>query len=58
MLTLVVLLLDAAMHVQSKQPDARVDNEAWVDKALPAIAQSSAQGFEIAEISSTPLDGV
>ncbi len=56
-LTLVVVLLDAAMHAQSKQPDARVDNEAWVDKALPAIAQSSAQGFEIAEISSTPLDG-
>ncbi len=56
-LTLVVLLLDAAMHAQSKQPDTRVDNEAWVDKALPAIAQSSAQGFEIAEISSTPLVG-
>jgi hypothetical protein len=55
-LTLVVLLVDAAMHARSKQPQTRLDSEAWVDRALPEIAQSSAQGREIAEISSTPLD--
>ena len=55
-LTLVVLLVDAAMHARSKQPESRLDSEAWVDKALPDIAQSSAQGLEIAEISSSPLD--
>jgi hypothetical protein len=56
-LTLAVLLVDAAMHARSKQPQSRLDSEAWVDRALPDIAQSSAQGREIAEISSTPLDG-
>ncbi|HXW81078.1 MAG TPA: hypothetical protein VEJ84_16365, partial [Acidimicrobiales bacterium] len=55
-LTLVVLLVDAAMHARSKQPESRLDSEAWVDRALPDIAQSSAQGQEIAAISSSPLD--
>jgi hypothetical protein len=55
-LTLVVLLVDAAMHARSKQPEARLNSQTWVDRALPDIAQSSVQGSEIAEISSSPLD--
>jgi hypothetical protein len=51
-LTLVVLLVDASMHARSNRPAATLDSQAWVDKVLPAIAQSSAQGSEIAQVSS------
>jgi hypothetical protein len=51
-LTLVVLLVDASMHARSDRPAATLDSQAWVDKVLPAIAQSSAQGSELAQVSS------
>jgi hypothetical protein len=51
-LTLVVVLVDASMHARSTRPEATLDSQAWVDKVLPAIAQSSAQGSELAQVSS------
>ena len=54
-LTMLVLLVDASMHARSAQPGATMNSEAWVDKVLPEIAQSSAQGREIAQISSARL---
>jgi hypothetical protein len=51
-LTLVVLLVDASMHARSTRPEATLNSQAWVDKVLPEIAQSSAQGSELAQVSS------
>jgi hypothetical protein len=51
-LTLVVLLVDASMHARSTRPAATLNNQAWVDKVLPQIALSSAQGSELAQVSS------
>src|ERR1700678_4317624 len=56
-LTMLVLLIDASMHARSSGPEATMSSEAWVDKALPAIAQSGAEGAEIARLSSAPLSG-
>jgi len=51
-LTLAVLLVDASMHARSTKPQATLNSQAWVDKVLPQIAQSSAQGSELAQVSS------
>ena len=51
-LTLAVLLVDASMHARSTKPEATLNSQAWVDKVLPQIAQSSAQGSELAQVSS------
>lgn len=51
-LTLAVVLVDVSMHACSTRPEATLDSQAWVDKVLPAIAQSSAQGNELAQVSS------
>jgi hypothetical protein len=51
-LTLAVLLVDASMHARSTKPEATLNSQAWVDKVLPEIARSSAQGSEIAQVSS------
>ena len=51
-LTLAVLLIDASMHARSTKPEATLNSQAWVDKVLPEIARSSAQGSEIAQVSS------
>jgi hypothetical protein len=51
-LTLAVVLVDASMHARSTRPEATLNSQAWVDKVLPAIAQSSAQGNELAQLSS------
>ena len=51
-LTLAVLLVDASMHARSDKPEKTLNSQAWVDKVLPAIAQSSAQGSELAQVSS------
>jgi hypothetical protein len=40
------------MHARSTKPEATLNSQAWVDKALPEIAQSSAQGSELAQLSS------
>jgi hypothetical protein len=50
--TLAVLLVDASMHARSTRPQATLDSQAWVDKVLPQIALSSAQGSELAQVSS------
>ena len=54
-LTILVLLVDASMHARSTQPGTTMNSDAWVDRVLPEIAQSSAQGREIAQLSSTRL---
>ena len=40
------------MHARSPKPEATLSSQAWVDKVLPEIAQSSAQGSELAQVSS------
>lgn len=54
-ITILVLLVDASMHARSQQPEATLNSQAWVDKVLPDIAQSSAQGLEIAQVSTNRL---
>ncbi len=54
-LTMLVLLVDASMHARSGQPEATMTSDAWVDRVLPEITQSSAQGREIAHLSSARL---
>ncbi|HXR21442.1 MAG TPA: hypothetical protein VN786_02695, partial [Acidimicrobiales bacterium] len=54
-LTMLVLLIDASMHARSEQPGATMTSDAWVDRVLPEIARSSAQGREIARLSSSRL---
>ncbi|HTW11061.1 MAG TPA: hypothetical protein VME46_26410 [Acidimicrobiales bacterium] len=54
-LTIIVVLIDASMHARSPQPQRTLDSEAWVDQVLPDITASSAQGLEIAGISSRKL---
>lgn len=56
-LTLGVVLVDASMHARSPRPEATLDSQAWVDKVLPSIAKSSAQGNELAQVSSTAIAG-
>ncbi len=51
-LTLAVILVDASMHARSTRPEATLNSQAWVDKVLPQIAQSTAQGSELAQVSS------
>jgi hypothetical protein len=52
LVTLVLLVLDAAFHARSTKAGANLGSEAWVDRVLPEIAQSSAQGSEVAAINS------
>ncbi len=52
-LTMIVLLVDASMHARSPQPGQLLDSQSWVDKVLPEITQSNAQGLEIARASTT-----
>src|SRR5271156_6414495 len=54
-LTMLVLLVDASMHARSDQPGATMNSDAWVDRVLPEILQSNAQGREIAHLSSARL---
>ena len=54
-LTILVLLVDASMHARSPQPQVTMTSQAWVDRVLPDIGKSSAQGLEIAQISSDKL---
>ncbi len=43
-----MLLVDASMHARSQQAGELLDSQAWLDRVLPEIAQSTAQGREIA----------
>jgi hypothetical protein len=56
-LTLLVLLADASMHARSADLQTTLSGQAWVDRVLPDIADSTVQGREIAELSSGPLTG-
>ncbi len=47
-LTLLVLLVDASLHSRSSGPGQQLAAGAWVDRALPIIATSNAEGKELA----------
>ena len=55
LLTMLVLLADASMHARSAGLQTTLSSQAWVDRVLPDIADSTVQGREIAELSSGPL---
>lgn len=54
-LTMLVLLADASMHARSNQAQVTLSSDGWVDKVLPQLATSSAEGREIANLSTSPL---
>lgn len=54
-LTLLVVLADAAMHARSNSAAVALSADQWVDRALPHIADSSAEGLEVAKVSSGRL---
>jgi hypothetical protein len=55
---MIVLLADASMHARSQQPGQLLDTQAWVDRVLPEISRSTAQGREIAQaVSGTSAAG-
>lgn len=53
--TIVALLVDAAVHARSPKVEATLSSQAWVDKVLPYITASTAEGREIAQVESNPL---
>jgi len=55
LVTILALLVDASMHARSAQPQRTLDSQAWVDAVLPDIAASTAQGLDIADITSEKL---
>jgi hypothetical protein len=54
-LTILALLVDAAVHARSPKVAATLSSSAWVDKVLPDIIASTAQGREIAQVASEQL---
>lgn len=54
-LTMLVLLVDASMHARSPKPAVALSTAAWLDRILPRVTTSSAQGLEIARLSSSRL---
>ena len=55
LLTIIALLADASVHARSPKLQAALSNSAWVDQVLPYIVNSTAQGREIAQLSSAAL---
>lgn len=55
LLTIIALLVDASVHSRSPKVQATLSSDAWVDKVLPYITASTAEGSEIARLSSTTL---
>jgi hypothetical protein len=53
--TLFVLLIDAALHSRSAGPDRQLAAGAWVDRALPLVATSTEEGRQLAAIWSDGL---
>jgi hypothetical protein len=53
-LTLLVLLVDASLHSRSPGPGQQLAAGAWVDRALPIIATSNAEGRELAGLWAHP----
>lgn len=54
-LTLVVLLIDASVKSRSPGPVRVLAAQDWVDRALPIVAQSTAQGAEINAVRASGL---
>ena len=54
-LTLIALLVDASVHARSPKVQATLSSFQWVDKVLPQITTSTAQGNEIALLSTAAL---
>jgi hypothetical protein len=48
--TLFVLLIDASFHSRSSGPDKQLATGAWVDRALPLVTSSTAEGQQLAAI--------
>ncbi|PZR77455.1 MAG: hypothetical protein DLM65_15690, partial [Candidatus Aeolococcus gillhamiae] len=49
-LTLVILLVDAALNSTSPATVQQLSTSAWVDRVLPLVAESTSQGNEINQI--------
>ncbi len=54
-LTIIALLVDASVHARSPKVQATLSSFQWVDKVLPQITASTAQGNEIALVSTAAL---
>lgn len=48
--TIVVVLIDASLKSRSPAPVQTLNGQAWIDRVLPVIADSTAQGQEISQI--------
>jgi hypothetical protein len=58
--TIAVFLVDASMRARSPQPQRILTEQAWIDRVLPSITQSSAEGLRIVQLrasSPTPTRG-
>ena len=55
LLTIIALLADASVHARSPKLQAALSNSAWVNKVLPYIVNSTAEGREISQLSSAAL---
>lgn len=54
-ITLLVLLIDASLNSRSPSPQESLDAGAWMDRVLPVITTSNAEGREMAAVwSATP----
>lgn len=54
-ITLLVLLVDASLKSRSPAPAQTLAAQAWVDRVLPVISQSTEQGLEINHIRTSGL---
>lgn len=55
LLTIVVVVIDASLKSRAPAPVQTLDGQMWVDRVLPVIADSTAQGEEIARIRANGL---
>src|SRR5439155_6585700 len=49
-ITLLVLLIDAALRSRSPGPGQQLAADAWVDRVMPIVSTSTAEGNQIAAI--------
>jgi hypothetical protein len=54
-LSLAVLLVDASYKSRSPAPIRQLDAQAWIDRVLPLVTESTAQGQEMAQVWDTGL---
>lgn len=55
-ITVLVLLLDASMHARNPKPAQALSAQAWVDRVLPLVTASSAQGRQLDKLATSPLN--